>query len=167
MRAAWAAMALAALLSGCGEEPKGASRGRIAPEIAVLDGADKPVSLAEHGGKAVLVSFWFTGCGPCTAELPVLDAFVRQHGADKVAILPVNMVDDAATIRATYRRLGLEHLPVLRDSVHITTRRYGVTGAPANFLIDSRGIVVERVDGALDHAAIETRLLPLAKREPS
>ncbi len=163
MRALLPLLALAALLAGCDDVPKGAARGRIAPEIAVLDGADDAVDLARHRGKAVLVSFWFTGCGPCTAELPVLDAFVREHGAERVAILPVNMVDDAATIRATYRRLGLEHLPVLRDSVRITTRRYGVTGAPANFLIDSRGIVVERVDGALDHAALESRLLPLAK----
>lgn len=163
MRALLPLLALAALLAGCDDAPKGAARGRIAPEIAVLDGADDAVDLARHRGKAVLVSFWFTGCGPCTAELPVLDAFVREHGAERVAILPVNMVDDAATIRATYRRLGLEHLPVLRDSVRITTRRYGVTGVPANFLIDSRGIVVERVDGALDHAALESRLLPLAK----
>lgn len=167
MRAALAALGLAALLAGCGDAPKGAARGRIAPEIAVLDGAEENVRLADHQGKAVLVSFWFTGCGPCTAELPVLDAFLRTHGADKVAILPVNMVDDAATIRATYRRLGLEALPILRDSVHITTRRYGVSGAPTNFLIDSRGIVVERVDGALDPAALEARLLPLVRREPS
>ena len=50
----------------------------------------------------------------------------------------------ASTIRATYRRLGLESLPILRDSVRITTKRYAVTGAPANFLIDANGIVVER-----------------------
>lgn len=167
MRAALAVLGVAALLAGCDEAPKGVARGRIAPEIAVLDGADQTVSLDQHAGKAILVSFWFTGCGPCTAELPVLDAFVREHGADKVAILPINMVDDVATIRATYRRLGLENLPVLRDSVRITTRRYGVTGAPANFLIDARGIVVERIDGALDREALEKRLPALAKRENS
>lgn len=156
-------LGLAVLLAACDGAPKGATRGRLAPEIAVLDGQDEGVRLAAHRGKAVLVSFWFTGCGPCTAELPILDAFVREYGADKVAILPINMVDDVATIRAAYRRLGLESLPILRDSVRITTKRYAVTGAPANFLIDANGIVVERVDGAMDHAALETRLLPLSR----
>lgn len=162
MRAAAFAVAALALLAGCKDEPL-AARGRAAPEIAVLNAEGASVSLADHKGKAVLVNFWFAGCGPCAAELPVLDAFVAEHGG-AVAVLPVNMMDDDATIRATFRRLGIAGLPVLRDSVRITTRRYGVTGAPANFLIDADGRIVERITGALDRAVLETKLLPLAAK---
>lgn len=163
MKAAIFAFAALALLAGCKEEA--VSTGRIAPEIAALDASGASVKLADARGKAVLVSFWFTGCGPCAAELPVLDAFVRTHGAENVAILPINMIDADDTIRATFRRLEVENLPQLRDSVRITTRRYAVTGAPANFLIDPDGVLVERIDGPLTQASLEAKLLPLARKK--
>lgn len=162
MKAAILVLGLVALLTGCKEEA--ISKGRIAPEIAALDASGGQVKLADARGKAVLVSFWFTGCGPCAAELPVLDAFVRTHGAENVAILPINMIDTDDIIRATFRRLSVENLPQLRDSVRITTRRYAVTGAPANFLIDADGVLVERIDGPLTQAALEAKLLPLARK---
>lgn len=160
-----AVFALAALvaLTGCKEETL--SKGRVAPEIAVLDASGASVRLADAKGKAVLVSFWFTGCGPCAAELPVLDAFVRTHGAENVAVLPINMIDTDDVLRATFRRLEVESLPQLRDSVRITTRRYAVTGAPANFLIDPDGVLVERIDGPLTQASLEAKLLPLARKK--
>ncbi len=163
MKAAVFALAALAALTGCKEETL--SKGRIAPEIAVLDPSGAAVRLADAKGKAVLVSFWFTGCGPCAAELPVLDAFVRTHGAENVAILPINMIDTDDVLRATFRRLEVENLPQLRDSVRITTRRYAVTGAPANFLIDPDGVLVERIDGPLTKASLEAKLLPLARKK--
>ncbi len=162
-KATLVALAALAALAGCKEESL--SKGRIAPEIAALDASGASVRLADAKGKAVLVSFWFTGCGPCAAELPVLDAFVRAHGTEAVAILPINMIDTDDTIRATFRRLEVENLPHLKDSVRITTRRYAVTGAPANFLIDADGVLVERIDGPLTQASLEAKLLPLARKK--
>lgn len=163
MKAAIFALAALAALTGCKEETL--SKGRIAPEIAVLDPSGAAVRLADAKGKAVLVSFWFTGCGPCAAELPVLDAFIRTHGTENVAILPINMIDTDEVLRATFRRLEVENLPQLRDSVRITTRRYAVSGAPANFLIDPDGVLVERIDGPLTQASLEAKLLPLARKK--
>jgi thiol-disulfide isomerase/thioredoxin len=39
------------------------------------------LALAEWRGKPVLLNFWATWCPPCVKEMPMLDAFQRQHAA--------------------------------------------------------------------------------------
>lgn len=148
------------LLAACKEDAPPRVAGDAAPEIAVLDLAGKTVSLADFKGRPVVLSFWFTGCGPCSAELPVLDAFAADPRGRRAAILAVNMIDAPDVIRATARRLGVG-MPLYADSLEITTKRYGVTGAPANFILDASGRVAHRIDGPLDRAALERLVLPL------
>ena len=39
------------------------------------------LSLAALRGKPLVVNFWATWCPPCVEEMPLLDAFYRQHSA--------------------------------------------------------------------------------------
>jgi thiol-disulfide isomerase/thioredoxin len=38
--------------------------------------------LAKLRGKPLVVNFWATWCPPCVEEMPLLDAFYRQHAAN-------------------------------------------------------------------------------------
>jgi len=82
------------------------------PSVEVADfSSGEPVDLAGLRGPLVL-NFWATTCTTCREEMPVLEAFHREHG-DEVEVVGVDFqetqVDDAEQLVAdtgvTYRLL--------------------------------------------------------------
>ena len=64
-----------------------------AMELPLLSqtGEPPPFSLAAHGGKVVLIDFWATHCGPCKAQLPVIQRVHDAVDPAKVKIISVNL----------------------------------------------------------------------------
>src|SRR5579864_9621155 len=67
--------------------------GKPAPEFALEDLSGKKVSLADFKGKAVLVNFWATWCGPCKIETPWLVDLRNQYASQGFEILGVSTDD--------------------------------------------------------------------------
>ena len=75
--------------------------GAPAPALTVrtLDGQD--IDLAHGSGKVTVVNIWATWCGPCRAEMPMLDAFSRAHagGAFRLIGVSADRTRDKADVR--------------------------------------------------------------------
>src|SRR5688572_17169171 len=109
-------------------------------EIQLVSGQRVSLKEASKGKKAVLVNFWFAGCGPCHAEAPHLQAlyaalkdkglevvsidlgggkeaveeFVRKHGLTFPVALGGNAERGKDTVFSRYGRLapdGLQRRP--------------------------------------------------------
>ena len=92
-----------------------AERGGIVPpmQVRALDG--RVVRLPEAwAGRATLVNLWASWCAPCLKEMPELDAYARQQGADGVRVVGIAL-DDAAAVQAFVSRLGIGY-PSLVDA---------------------------------------------------
>jgi len=108
-----------------------------------LDG--KTVRLSELKGKVVVVDFWATWCGPCTASFPFLQQVYEKYKANpNVVILTLNTWErvTGAEREALVKKFMEENkytFPVLYDEGFV--EKYGVEGIPTKFIIDKKGMI--------------------------
>jgi cytochrome c biogenesis protein CcmG/thiol:disulfide interchange protein DsbE len=143
-----AALALGVILiAGC-RSSSAPRAGDLAPDF-VLPALDGSVhKLSNHRGKPVLVNLWATWCPPCIAELPLLDAIVRDYGPRGLVVLGVAGDDEDARVRS----FVAERAPafqVLLDPGGIVGTEYGITGYPETFLVDRDGRLMATFIGPL------------------
>ena len=70
----------------------------------------EPLEMARLRGKPLLLNFWATWCPPCVQELPMIEAFWRQHAANGAQVLAL-AIDQPSVVRAFVAKQGLT-LPV-------------------------------------------------------
>ncbi len=106
-------------------------------EAETLDGEIVSVSGAREGKDVVLVEFWASWCGPCRVEIPHMKEAYARYGPRGFEILSFT-VDD---LREDWVEASEEEdLPWINAGMgveHPATEAYGVTGVPANFLVDA------------------------------
>jgi thiol-disulfide isomerase/thioredoxin len=130
---------LALLLAACGAPPE-ARMGGVAPDFTLqtVDGA--PVRLSDLKGKPVWINFWATWCVPCREEMPAMQELYDQYHDRGLAILAVNMEEDAPTVRRWIDSGGYGFTFVL-DADGQQTKRYNVTAAPTSYFVGPDGVI--------------------------
>lgn len=64
------------------------------------------LSLAAFRGKPLLVNFWATWCPPCVEELPMIEAFWREHAAKGLQVIAL-AIDQPSSVRRFLERQPL------------------------------------------------------------
>jgi cytochrome c biogenesis protein CcmG/thiol:disulfide interchange protein DsbE len=119
-------------------------------DLALLSG-DDTLALESLRGKAVVLNFWASWCGPCKDETPLLQkGWLRWEGKD-VVFVGMNVKDFRGDARSFVRRFGVTY-PNVYDGKGSTVGRYGVTGFPETYFIDANGRVVYRIAGPVADA---------------
>ena len=124
-----------------------------APDFALEDLSGKKVSLASYKGKAVLINFWATWCGPCKIETPWLVELRNQYASQGFEILGISTKrrsdpddKDARPERSRdiAKFVGQEHMPypVLINGDSISTPYGGLDAMPTSYFVDRNGKVV-------------------------
>lgn len=124
--------------------------GQPAPNFRLKDGQGNTVSLEQYRGTVVMLNFWATWCGPCRVEMPAMEALYRMFPRKDFEILAVSTdAQGSAVTRPFQKELSLT-FPILHDADFHVALHYGARSLPMTFLIDRRGIIVDRVFGAAD-----------------
>ena len=113
----------------------------------------KTIRLVAFRGKVVLLNFWATWCDPCLTEMPTFNEWQKQYGPGNFQVIGVSMDDAPANVVSTVAKLKLNY-PVLMGDEHLGAAYGGILGLPVTFLIDRRGKVQARYEGA-DIASIQ------------
>ena len=123
-------------------------------ELVDLDG--NTVKMSDLAGKAVVLNFWSTWCGPCKYEHPLLQQAASVAPAD-VVFLGVIYSDDPQKVRRYLKSAGSAY-PNLIDPDNRVAIDYGVTGVPESFFIDKTGVIRHKQAGPLDPHTLREKL---------
>jgi len=153
--------------SGASRRPMGMGYGTPAPDFTLesLDG--KTVSLSEFKGKAVLVNFWATWCGPCKIETPWLVELQNQYGSQGLQIVGVAMDDSGKDEIARFaKEMGMNY-PVLLGKEAVGEAYGGVPALPESFFVGRDGKIVDKIMGIEGKSDIETAIKKALNTEVS
>ncbi|AXC14657.1 hypothetical protein ACPOL_5409 [Acidisarcina polymorpha] len=142
-------------------------KGKPAPGFTLQDINGKKVSLADYKGKAVLLNFWATWCGPCKLEMPWIVKLRDQYKAQGFEVLGIESdnYDDDPKAFASYKEgvvksataLGVDY-PVLLGGDSISKPYGGLDGLPNSFYVDRNGVVTAQIIGLADRDEIEANI---------
>jgi cytochrome c biogenesis protein CcmG, thiol:disulfide interchange protein DsbE len=136
--------------------------GQAAPdgELQRLVPAGGDARIADYRGHWTLINFWASWCGPCRSEAPTLERFWKEHRAQGLTVLGVNLDDNTEDATSFIRQYHLTY-PQLRDGDGRSWRdRYGMTGFPESFLIDPQGRFAVIRHGVVDQQVLDQEFLP-------
>lgn len=125
--------------------------GTAAPK-AVFAGSDgRDVTLADFGGRPLLMNLWATWCAPCKAEMPTLDALaVLEEG--RISVIAVSQdLEGRKPVSAFFKSARIENLEPYTDADNALLAAFGnAVALPTTILYDSDGREVWRVAGGVE-----------------
>ena len=144
--------------------------GKPAPAFALEDLSGKKVTLDSYKGKAVLINFWATWCGPCKIETPWLVELRNKYSGQGFEILGISTegddlkkddkagwAKDKAAIAKFVEQEKMTY-PVLIDGDSIAKPYGGLDELPTSFFVDRNGTVVAAQLGLTSKDNIESNI---------
>ncbi|GAA4080296.1 TlpA disulfide reductase family protein [Nocardioides kongjuensis] len=114
-----------------------------------------PLDIADLRGKVVVLNVWWSGCGPCRSEMPMLVEAEDELGKDQpdqVAFVGINIRDLAPETAAAFEKDRGVDYPSLYDpgsETLLDMGKYAPYAPPATLVLDREGRVAALINGPI------------------
>jgi peroxiredoxin len=116
--------------------------------FTMKDSTGTEISVSDIAGKKnyLLVDFWASWCGPCRAENPNLAATYRKYHERGFDIIGVSFDSDRQRWLKAVKddSLTWTHVSDLQGWENKAGKLYGIRSIPANVLLDTNGVIIDR-----------------------
>jgi len=109
--------------------------------------------LSNINNKYILIDFWATWCGPCTAEIPYLNQFHSLIKSENNIVF-ITVVCDAVTkgakindIKNFLKQNHINYIVLYDTEEKSLVKQFNVSAYPSKFLLDRDGYILERTPG--------------------
>lgn len=123
---------------------------RRVPDFTLKDRSGRPWSMRDQRGKTVVLNFWSTTCPPCIEELPTLEelADVARQWPD-VEVVGVSTDPGWEAVAPVVP--ANPAMKILFDPKQkVVQGKFGTRLFPETWIIDPKGVIRFRYDGAMD-----------------
>lgn len=121
-----------------------------APNFTLKDLQGQQQSLSSYRGKVVILNFWSSTCGPCVEEIPSLNDLYRQLKSEGLVVLGVALDPAAKPVSDLVAKFKVDSPNVMDSDQQVYLDRYALFGQPVSVIIDRRGIVRDKMIGAVE-----------------
>lgn len=121
------------------------SVGKMAPEITLPTLSGETKALSSLRGKAVLLDFWASWCGPCRKENPNVVAVYKKYASKGFDVFSVSLDENKSAWDAAIKKDGLiwnNHVSDLGGWKSAVVPIYEIESIPFPVLIDKEGKIV-------------------------
>lgn len=135
---------------------EGNNSGQMAYEFEAEDMDGNLVKLSDYRGKKVFLNFWASWCPPCKVEMPHLKEFSMAQ--DDVVVLGVNVTTSETDLANV--QIFLDEFNVDYTNLYGTQKMfnlYRVQSLPTSYIIDSQGMIQERIVGPVTQEILTTK----------
>ena len=115
------------------------------------------LAMSSLRGKPVLLNFWATWCPPCVEEMPMIDRFFRDHGANGWQVVGL-AIDQPSAVRKFLQRTPVTYptgLAGLQGTELVKNLGNTGGGLPFTLVLNADGSVAARKMGKLEEADLE------------
>ena len=157
---------------GTGDEPGGEDVkvgyeiGEKCPSysLELVDGGGEKINVKDLAGKAVVVNFWGTWCGPCKSELPHFNELADEY-TDDVAFLVIHTVSGKDKASAYINTNFPDSKMIFAYDLPLDSYRdmyFNLLGGtdyyPRTLVLDRDGIVTFSYDGGLSYDQLKAEI---------
>lgn len=130
------------------------------PPFQARDISGGVVSTTGLKGKAVIINFWATWCGPCREEIPELIALQAQF-KDSLQIIGISEDEVGPEQVAKFAHKAGINYPIIMATDALEKEYGGVSALPTSFLVNKDGRVVQKNVGVIpfDYYNLQIRAL--------
>ncbi len=125
--------------------------GQPAPPFRVVSTSGQSISMANYRGYVLVVEFFATWCGGCKDSIPHLMELQRQYGKQGLQILglDIGQGDDLNDLKNFVAKKRITYPMAMADE-DLVYDVFGIRMIPSLFIINKKGILVERLNGFND-----------------
>jgi thiol-disulfide isomerase/thioredoxin len=149
-------VALAFLTAPAGGGAQDAMGGQV---VGFQDAQGKTVFLHDFKGRPVIINLWATWCAPCVEEMPSLAKLQQDYAAKGLAVIAISEDASMDAELNFYKNHGLTGLTPYFDKGHAVYVALDTHGLPSTVLVNSRGQMIQRVEGPVDWQAPQVKVI--------
>lgn len=149
---------LPALQTAVASSKVGTSPGYYAPNFSLTEvSSNSTVSLGDYKGGGVIIFFWATWCGYCSAEMDDIQAIYNNYRSQGVMVLGLDVGESASLARKYKNAKGLT-FPILDDSNNQVASTFRIRGLPTHVFVNPDGLITYIASGMLDYNGLERQI---------